>query len=52
MLGVRCVPLGVTDYGQSGTPEDLYREFKIESDSIACAAFTAIGGEHNFDDGS
>lgn len=43
MLGTRCLPLGVTDYGQSGTPADLYHEFRIDADSIVMAAFAALG---------
>ena len=42
MLGARCVPLGVAAYGQSGTPADLYREFGIDRESIAVAAFDAL----------
>jgi pyruvate dehydrogenase E1 component len=41
-LGVRSYPLGVVGYGQSGTPEDLYRQFRIDHDSIALAAFSAL----------
>jgi pyruvate dehydrogenase E1 component len=41
-LGVRSYPLGVVGYGQSGTPEDLYREFRIDHESIGLAAFTAL----------
>jgi len=39
MAGVRCHPLGVTGYGQSGAPRDLYQEFRIDSESICSAAF-------------
>jgi len=39
MAGVRCHPLGVTGYGQSGTPRDLYQEFHIDADAICAAAF-------------
>ena len=42
MLGARCVPLGVSAYGQSGVPAELYREFGIDSDAIAAAAFAAL----------
>lgn len=45
-LGVRSYPLGVTGYGQSGLPSDLYREFRIDHDSIALAAFTALSESH------
>jgi pyruvate dehydrogenase E1 component len=39
MFGVRCHPLGVTAYGQSGRPTELYREFRIDAESICSAAF-------------
>jgi pyruvate dehydrogenase E1 component len=42
MLGVHSLPLGVTQYGQSGTPAELYREFGIDSDAIATACFAAL----------
>jgi len=42
MAGVRCHPLGVTEYGQSGTPSDLYREYGIDSDAICAAAFALL----------
>jgi pyruvate dehydrogenase E1 component len=42
MLGVRGLPLGVTQYGQSGEPADLYREFKIDAEAIAAACFDAL----------
>jgi pyruvate dehydrogenase E1 component len=42
MLGVQSLPLGVTQYGQSGTPAELYREFGIDSDAIAAACFAAL----------
>ncbi len=42
MLGVPCVPLGVTGYGQSGAPAELYREFGIDAEAIAAAAFDAL----------
>ena len=42
MLGVRGLPLGVTDFGQSGDRDDLYREARIDADAIAAACFAAI----------
>jgi pyruvate dehydrogenase E1 component len=41
-FGVRSYRLGVVGYGQSGTPEDLYREFRIDHESIVLAAFTPL----------
>ena len=41
-----CVPpqpLGVTRFSQSGNPDDLYREYEIDSDSIMAASFAALG---------
>ena len=36
-------PLGVTRFSQSGNPDDLYREYEIDSDSIMAASFAALG---------
>ena len=44
MLGVPALPLGVTEYGQSGLPEELHREFQIDAEAISYAAFAALGG--------
>jgi pyruvate dehydrogenase complex dehydrogenase (E1) component len=42
-LAAPTFPLGVTRYGQSGTPEDLYREYEIDSTSVMEASFNALG---------
>ena len=42
-LNVPTYPLGVTRFGQSGNPDDLYREYEIDSDSIMAASFAALG---------
>ena len=42
MLGVRAYPLGVTDFGQSGLPDDLHRQFEIDEASITFAAYVAL----------
>ena len=34
---------GVTRFGQSGNPDDLYREYEIDSASIMAASFGALG---------
>ena len=34
-LNVPTYPLGVTRFGQSGNPDDLYREYEIDSDSAS-----------------
>ena len=36
-------PLGVTSYGQSGSPPELYREYEIDAESIMAASFAALG---------
>ena len=36
------LPLGVTEFGQSGTPEELYGEYEIDADSIMAACFGAL----------
>jgi pyruvate dehydrogenase E1 component len=42
MFGVRTLPLGVTDFGQSGETGDLYREARIDAEAISAACFAAI----------
>ena len=44
-LGVRSHPLGVTGYGQSGTAAELYREFRIDHESISLAAYNSLSEE-------
>jgi pyruvate dehydrogenase E1 component len=41
-LETRVLPLGVTGFGQSGTPDDLYREYEIDVESIMAACFGAL----------
>ena len=36
------LPLGVMDFGQSGSPEELYGEYEIDADSIMAACFGAL----------
>ena len=36
-------PMGVTRFGQSGSPADLYREYEIDVSSIMAACFGALG---------
>jgi pyruvate dehydrogenase E1 component len=42
-LGVPQIPLGVDDFGQSGTRADLYRHYGIDAAAIAAAARTLLG---------
>jgi pyruvate dehydrogenase E1 component len=42
-LGVPQLPLGVDDFGQSGTRGDLYRHYGIDARAIAAAARTLVG---------
>lgn len=45
LSGVRCDPvacLGVSDYGQSGDVDDLYRHFGIDAETIAGAALDLL----------
>jgi pyruvate dehydrogenase E1 component len=42
-LGVTQLSLGVADFGQSGTREDLYRHYGIDAAAIARAARTLLG---------
>ena len=40
----KCLNIfGMTRFGQSGNPDDLYREYEIDSDSIMAASFAALG---------
>ncbi len=41
-LGSRTLSLGVDDWGQSGSREDLYREYGTDVDTIVKAAFSAL----------
>ena len=36
------IPLGVDDFGQSGTRGDLYRHYGIDADAIVAAARTLV----------
>ena len=42
-LGVTQIPLGVSDFGQSGARDDLYRHYGIDAASITRAARTLLG---------
>jgi pyruvate dehydrogenase E1 component len=42
-LGVPQIPLGVDDFGQSGTRADLYRHYGIDAPAIVAAARTLLG---------
>ena len=42
-LNAQTYPLGVTRYGQSGSPAELYQEYEIDVSSIAAACFGALG---------
>jgi pyruvate dehydrogenase E1 component len=42
-LGVTQIPLGVDDFGQSGTRAALYRHYGIDADAIVAAARTLVG---------
>ena len=41
-LNTSTLPLGVIDFGQSGSRMELYREYGIDSDSIMAACFSAL----------
>ena len=42
-LKTTTFPLGVSEYGQSGDYMDLYKEYGIDSGSIAAACFGSLG---------
>ena len=41
-LNTSTFPLGVTGFGQSGSRDDLYREYEIDTSSIMAACFAAL----------
>lgn len=41
-LDSRTYPLGVTQYGQSGSPSELYQEYGIDASSIMAACYGAL----------
>ena len=42
-LNTTAMPLGVTEFGQSGSRPELYEEYGIDADSVMAAAFAALG---------
>ena len=42
-LKATVIPVGVTEFGQSGSRDDLYREHRIDVDSIMAACYAALG---------
>jgi pyruvate dehydrogenase E1 component len=43
VFGTRVVPVGVDEFGQSGSIADLYRTFDMLPDQIVNAALVALG---------
>ena len=41
-LETKVLPLGVSEYGQSGTPEELYAEYGVDSVNIMNACFEIL----------
>jgi pyruvate dehydrogenase E1 component len=41
-LGVRCVPLGVDRFGQTGSQPEVYAEYGISAEAIVTAALAAL----------
>ncbi len=41
-LGTRCIPLGVDNFGQTGSQPELYAAYSIDAASIATAALAAL----------
>ena len=41
-LRTTVIPLGVTEFGQSGSRAELYQEYGIDTDSIIAACFAAL----------
>ena len=42
-LKTHVIPVGVTEFGQSGSRDELYREYRIDKDSIMAASYAALG---------
>ena len=42
-LRTLVMPVGVTEFGQSGSRDELYREYRIDKDSIMAAGYAALG---------
>ena len=42
-LGTSVFPLGVSGFGQSGSPSELYGEYEIDASSVVAACFGALG---------
>ena len=42
-LKTLVIPVGVTEFGQSGSRDELYREYRIDRDSIMAASYAALG---------
>ena len=42
-LGAPVIPVGVSEFGQSGSRDELYREYRIDADSIMAACYAALG---------
>lgn len=41
-LGAPVIPVGVAEFGQSGSREDLYKEYRMDAQSIAAACYAAL----------
>jgi pyruvate dehydrogenase E1 component len=41
-LGTRCIPLGVDEFGQTGSQRELYGEYGIDAASVTTAALVAL----------
>ncbi len=44
VYGTRVISLGIDDFGQSGSREDLYRHYEVDATHIAAAAYAALDG--------
>ena len=42
-LKTLVIPVGVTEFGQSGSRDELYQEYRIDKDSIMAASYAALG---------
>ena len=41
-LRTPVIPVGVTEFGQSGSMSELYREYRIDSENIMAASYAAL----------
>ena len=49
VYGQRVVPVGVDDFGESGTIPELYERFGLRADQVANSALVALAANGDLD---